>query len=310
MSGYHRAPAAGLAVLVLLASATAFGPEPSPSCAAGVSCTQTPDYYGPSTAISLNGYGAKASGAAATAMGGNTAASGPKSVAMGYGTNASGYGSVAMGDSTTASGEFSLAMGRLIEASADNSLVNSGEIHGKYLAFVADQRLVTDIQPVNSATLLEAVTSLKVVTHTPSPSLCAHQNLTAAECAGSRTVGLLAQQVAPVLPGAVRSVSSLTLATPEAPPRRRDALYRSREEEAKPAREVLEHVKDVQALDVHTLLAHLIGAVQAQSDQIENLKQENKKQSEQIGKQSEENKKQSGENKEQSGQIAAYGKSN
>ena len=235
-----------------------------------------------------------------------------------------------MGYGTIASAKQSVAMGGNIEASAPFSLVNSGEIHGKNLAFVADQRLVTDIRPVNSATLLDAVTSLKVVTHTPSPNLCAHRNLTAIECAGSRTVGLLAQQVAPVLPGAVRSASSLTLAKPEKLPRRRDALHRSREE-AKPAREVLEHVKDVQSLDVHTLLAHLVGAVQAQSGQIEKLKQankkqadvnaqlleenkkqfrrnekqseENKKQSEQIEKQSEQIEKQSAENKKQSEQI-------
>ena len=83
MSGHHRAPAAAwLVVLVLLASATAFGPT-LPSCADGISCTEVPNYFGDSTtAVSLNRQGANASGAAATAMGDSTTASAEESVAM------------------------------------------------------------------------------------------------------------------------------------------------------------------------------------------------------------------------------------
>ena len=152
------------------------------------------------------GYGTTASGDASTAMGGytkaseyqstamgaQTTASGTSSTAMGKGTTASGYTSTAMGIGTTASAEFTTAMGANIEAQEVEALVNSGSIHGKSLGFVADARLAADVRSADPHALLAAVAALRVVTHAPSPNYCAHQNRTAADCAGTRTVGLLA----------------------------------------------------------------------------------------------------------------------
>ena len=72
-----------------------------------------------------------------------------------------------------------------VEAKEGEALVNSGAIHGKTLGFVADARLAADVRSADPVALLAAVAALRVVTHAPSPSYCAHQNRTAADCAGT-----------------------------------------------------------------------------------------------------------------------------
>ena len=158
------------------------------------------------------GISTTASSYASTAMGDSTTASGIASTAMGSGTTASGAASTAMGSDTTASACYSTAMGNNVEAQEQAALVNSGSIHGKKLGFVADARLAADVRKADLRALLAAVAALRVVTHAPSANCCAHQNRTAADCAGARTVGLLAQDVARVVPEAVSAPASLTLA--------------------------------------------------------------------------------------------------
>ena len=214
-----------------------------------------------------------ATGDYATAMGSYTIASGVRSTAIGTGTNASGASSTAMGYHTTASGKTTTAMGSSIEASEDEALVNSGSITGKRLGFVADQRLTEDARPANTTALLDTVNALKVFTHALSANYCAHQNWTHADCARVRTTGLLAQQVATALPAAVSTPSTLTLTKPQSLKSwtGANATMRVRGEgSGRPAAhpgaaEVLERVQGVQSLDVHVLIAQLVGAVQAQS---------------------------------------------
>ena len=102
-------------------------------------------------------------------------------------------------------------MGRGITAQEDEALVNSGAVHAKNLGFVADARLAADVRSADPRALLAAVAALRVVTHAPSANYCTHQHRTAADCAGTRTVGLLAQEVARVVPGAVSAPASITL---------------------------------------------------------------------------------------------------
>ena len=259
----------------------------------------------------------------ATAMGSYNIASGERSTAMGTSTNASGTASTAMGYHTTASGKATTAMGSGIEASEDEALVNSGSITGKRLGFVADQRLTADARPANTTALLDTVKALQVFTHVPSDNYCAHRNWTQADCARVRTTGLLAQQVATVLPAAVSTPSTLTLTKPQsrklwtgANATMRVRGKRSGRPAAHPAdpgagvtadhqgaAEVLGRVKGVQSLDVHVLIAQLVGAVQAQSNQITEQSAQIKEQSTQNAEQSAQIKEQSTQNAEQSAQI-------
>ena len=248
-----------------------------------------------------------------TAMGVSTEASGVASTAMGLSTTASDCASTAMGCQTTASGAKSTAMGLSIEAKAEEALVNSGTINGKSLTFFADERLVAGVQAVDTAAMLRNVRSLKVVSHTPSVNYCRHQNRAAEYCAGDRTVGLLAQHVGAVVQGAVASVSSLKLTdgnhTHHEPEHGRQAEVSTAKPSASPTRSlapppaatVLEHVESVQSLDVHVLVAQLVGAVQAQSTQME-------AQTKQIEAQSKQNEAQSKQIEVQSKQIEAQSK--
>lgn len=181
--------------------------------------------------------------------------------------------------STIASGDYSTAMGYLIEAKADEALVNSGTISGKSLTFFADERLVAGVQAVDTAAMLRNVQSLKVVSHTPSANYCRHLNRTPADCAGDRTIGLLAQHVGTVVQGAVASVSSLKLTDGNGTRHRRGMEQhpepghgqqpQQQHSQGHPHNLVLEHVESLQSLDVHVLVAQLVGAAQAQSNQIE-----------------------------------------
>jgi hypothetical protein len=233
------------------------------------------------------GFKTLASGDSSTAMGGLTTASGDGSTAMGGSSTASGDGSVAMGFKTTASGVASVAMGVSIKAAADEALVNSGTISGKTLAFQADHRLISDARPADPDTMLLNVQSLQVVTHVPSANVCRHHNRTVAECTGpaGRTIGLLAQQVATVVPWAVTSVSSLTLTTGRQEAHGAGQVAAGgggRPDSAADADEVVEHVEAVQSLDVHVLVAQLIGAVQSLSKQNQEQAALNQKQVAQI----------------------------
>ena len=221
------------------------------------------------------GDGTTALGDGSTANGYNTNASGDASTANGYYSHASGGYSTAMGHSTLSSGESSTAMGYRIEASANEALVNSGTISGKTLAFQADHRLISDARPADPDTLLLNVQALKVVTHVPSANVCRHHNRTLAECAGpaGRTIGLLAQQVAAVVPEAVTSVGSLKLTTGRHRAGKPVVGVRAAAgagglpDSAADSEAVVEHVEAVQSLDVHVLVAQLIGAVQSLSKQ-------------------------------------------
>mmetsp|Transcript_15877 Transcript_15877/g.32625 ORF Transcript_15877/g.32625 Transcript_15877/m.32625 type:complete len:85 (-) Transcript_15877:22-276(-) len=76
-------------------------------------------------------------------------------------------------------------------------------------------------------------------------------NLTLTECASRRSSGLLAHEVEIHLPEAVGSGTSLKLGESE---------------------EVI--INDVQGLDMHAMITNLVAAVQAQQQQIEDLKGE------------------------------------
>ena len=120
--------------------------------------------------------------------------------------------------------------------------------------------------------MLLNVQSLQVVTHVPSANVCRHHNRTVAECTGpaGRTIGLLAQQVATVVPEAVTSVSSLTLTTGSQQAHGAGPVAAGgggRSDSVTGSDEVVEHVEAVQSLDVHVLVAQLIGAVQSLSKQ-------------------------------------------
>ena len=77
--------------------------------------------------------------------------------------------------------------------------------------FGADSRLARNATDADPATLLKNVEKLRVVERAPSAAYCKHQRRDPAACARDRTVALLAQQVAAVVPGAVGSGASLTL---------------------------------------------------------------------------------------------------
>jgi hypothetical protein len=252
-----------------VADAVAFGP------AASCACTVSGDG---STAIGQN---TTATGHVAVAMGQDTIATGLFAFAVGYGSFARGSASVALGQYTQAQGlqsfamgyktvakrGYSTALGYQITTDEQEALVNSGAIHGKSMVVAADERLVTDVKRVQPFTMLQNVQSLKVTSHIPSANYCRHQNLTAKDCAASRTIGLLAQDVAKVVPEAVVSVSSLKLTTPQ-------KLHNRKEGPKDQGDEVLEHVDALQSLDLHVMVAQLVGAVQAQASQMEEYKRQ------------------------------------
>lgn len=279
----------------------------SASTAMGSSSTASGSY---STAMGASN---NASGDFSTAMGFGASAAGYASIAMGYNTTAFGYFSTAMGQYSTASGDHSTAMGNGIEAMHNAALVNSGTISGKSLTFFADERLVAGVQAVDTAAMLRNVQSLKVVSHTPSANYCRHQNRTPADCAGDRTVGLLAQHVGTVVQGAVASASSLKLRDGNGTRHRQGAGQhpepghgqQPQQHQQHPHNLVLEHVESLQSLDVHVLVAQLVGAAQAQSNQIEAQSKQIEAQSKQIEAQSKQIEAQRLQAEAQSKQIAA-----
>ena len=229
------------------------------------------------------GAGSSASGQASIAGGCEAAAPGSFSISLGFYTNTSGDYATSFGDNTSARGSFatsmglntvaegmiSTVMGFNVMSTKRETLVNSGPIHGKKLGFMADERLVSNVRATDSSASLRAVRALQVVSFAPSTNYCRHQNRSAADCASSRTVGLLGQQVREVLPDAVTSASSLTLAESTGAAEIPTDLPTI--QSVAKSRPTLEHIDEVQSLDVATLIAHLVGAVQAQARQIDKL---------------------------------------
>ena len=168
-----------------------------------------------------------------------------------------------MGIGTHAVASASAAFGKGITANVTESLALSGTAYASnFLLHDCDARLVKNVQDTDPVTMLHATEKLRVVTHEPSDNACRHRGRAAADCARDRSTGLLAQQVGEVLPGAVRSGTSLKLV---------DGGGR-----------VLEHVPDVASLDVRALLAQLVGSVQALSAENKALGAENKALAEQA----------------------------
>ena len=221
----------------------------------------------------------RATGYASTAFGYLTTAAGHYAVAMGtQGTTASGFAATAMGERTVAgcggAAAFGActAMGFQINNTEVEALVNSGNVHAKNIhLFGADSRLAQNATDADSAALLDNVERLRVVERAPSAAYCKHQRRDPGECARDRAVALLAQQVQRVVPGAVGSGASLTLVDAAEADSSSSAGLRARE-----APPVLEEVDDVLGLDVHALLAQLVGSVQELSRQNKRLAQKNR----------------------------------
>ena len=151
------------------------------------------------------------------------------------------------------------ATGYAVNNTEGEALVNSGNIHAKNIKlFGSDARLSTNATDVDPAALLQNVERLRVVERAPSANYCLHQRRDPAACARDRTVALLAQQVGAVVPGAVGSGASLTLMDSAKADRTADRARAP----------VLEEVEALQGLDVHALLAQLVGAVQALSTEL------------------------------------------
>ena len=149
-------------------------------------------------------------------------------------------------------------MGYSLSTDEAAALANSGNIYAKNFIFNrADARLSKNVKAADPAALLANVNKLRVVARAPSRNYCRHQGRDPIACAREdASVGLLAQQVAGVIPGAVGSGASLTLV---------DTAKVAKDPRAHAP--VLEEVKAVQGLDVHALLAQLIGSVQALTEQ-------------------------------------------
>ena len=228
------------------------------------------------------GGGSVASGLVATAMGAKTVASGSWSTATGDATTASGSSAFAMGHHTVANcgdprtGGMCVAMGNSIETVKREALAVSGNVHAKNVKlFGSDARLARDVEAVDPAVLLANVNKLRVVSHAPSVNYCKHQHRDPAECATDRAVGLLAQEVGAVVPGAVGSGASLTLVDAAKADNSEKGLTRTRAP-------VLEKVDAVQGIDVHALLAQQVGAIQALTTQLKAVVKENALQAAQI----------------------------
>ena len=241
--------------------------------------------------------GSVAAGEAAVALVTNASASGGFAVAIGNGANATGLGASAIGWSTlagnrvaTALGEGTYAFGAWATATGLNTIANcaspnnqtvvgacvsmgshitnnenealtlSGVYYGHDYRFNSgDARLLANVTDADTAKMLKDVNRLRVVEHSPAPNLCKHRARDPAACAQDRAVGLVAQEVAKVVPSAVVSGTSLSLVDAA----KIDGVKRH----TRPP--VLEHVPNVQALDVRTLLAQQIGAIQALSQRLE-----------------------------------------
>lgn len=228
--------------------------------------------------------GTSAPGGAAVALGYATTASGLNSVALGFDTVASGSITTALGSNTTATGDFGTAMGYStiancgatepsewqacvamgfnINNTESEALGVSGNVHARNVKlFGADARLAQNVTDASTKALLENVEQIRVVHRRLSKNYCRHQGQTETQCQNqsltSAGVGLLAQQVETVIPDAVSSGVSLTLAE-------RSGSYKN-------GGIILESLENMKGLDVHALLAHLIGAVQALSQQNKEL---------------------------------------
>jgi hypothetical protein len=210
---------------------------------------------------------------------------GDQSTAMGDGTTASGDMSTAMGHLTTANGEYCTAMGYGINATESQSLSVSGNAYAKSFLKHADSRLAVAVRPANTSEMLTQLRNLEVVEHSRSANYCSHFNVSAEQCAAERTIGLIAQQVAAVVPEAVRSGGSMRLMAQTASKDTNGNRAGTHKE--------LEHISAVQSIDLHVLLAKVVGAVQAQSNaserqlnrlsaQNDRLTAQNEKQSKQI----------------------------
>lgn len=255
--------------LILLAAYALCAPQARADCPT-LTCNRTNATGYNDVAI---GWQTTASGSGATAMGAGTTANGQYATAMGCSTTASGNFATAMGYETTASGGTAVAMGDHIEAKEDESLVVSGNVHAKNVQLRADARLAANVTLANNSELLQTVRQLEVVEHSKSANYCSHLGLTAEQCSQERTLGLLAQQVAQVAPKAVSTGSSLRLVKP-----------RPKQAVAKPVVE-LEAVEQLQSLDVHVVLAQLVGAVQEQAKQNEEQAKQIEEQAKQIEEQ-------------------------
>lgn len=196
--------------------------------------------------------GTVTSGTDNVALGQKTQAIGVQGdTAMGFHTVAQGSFSTAMGYGTTASALYSTAMGASAEATESEALFISGNVHSlNSFVYGADERLRADVEDVDADEALKAILGLHVVSHRPSDGHCKHMNLTAHECEGRRSVGILAQDVMEKIPGAVGSGGHLGLLGTE------------------------EKVEDLLGLDVHAMLSQLVSAVQAQAKEINKLKEE------------------------------------
>lgn len=198
-----------------------------------------------STGATTMGHSTTATGNYSTALGRATTALGEDSTAMGYSTTAKGDYSTTIGAATTAKGFASTAMGHGGEATEDASLHVSGKVFAANVGIRADERLTTNLTTTPPALMLAALRRLRVVEYSATHNLCCHSHGCSTECELARHVGLIAQEVERAMPGATSSGSSLKLMKPDG---RHSA--------------VLEHVPDVRSLDLHTLLATLVGAIQ------------------------------------------------
>ena len=270
------------AVLVCTALSWANSPTPPPACPT-IGCD-----------------GTAAHGSDAVAVGFATNARGLNAVAMGFSTTAKGNIATAMGSNTTASGDFATAMGWSTVAECGGaepsnngacvalgfntvnhepeSLAVSGNAHAKNVKlFGADARLAQNVTDADPSALLAGVERVRVVTRSPSERYCRHQGRTPADCAADVRVAMLAQQVAEAVPGAVGSGASIALV--DAAAARAQARVRAsattaggdgaqaQQQQRQHQPRVLEQLDALQGLDVHVLLAQLVGAVQALSKQ-------------------------------------------
>ena len=95
---------------------------------------------------------------------------------------------MAMGFNTNAKGKSSLAMGKGAEATEDESLVSSGNIHGKNMFIHADERLVANTATASPTRMLSAICQLRVVEYGAAPSSAMDAHVMARENARVRVV--------------------------------------------------------------------------------------------------------------------------
>ena len=208
-------------------------------------------------------------------------------IAMGLATTASGNAATSMGISTKATGNYSVVMGKSITANETDTVVASGTFYGhNYLFNNGDARLSANVTDADTSQMLANIEKIRVVERSPSQNYCKHQGRTLSACASDRTPALLAQQVGAVIPVAVGSGASLTLVDAA---KRVDFTTKKEGTHPHPRPPVLEEVDDVQALDVHALLAQQVGAIQAlsaqlkaQASQIAALVEQNQEQAQEI----------------------------